>query len=177
LLGGQRLSGKNVSDIVDAGIGLVPQGGGVLALQTVLENLQVGVTGLRLTEREIKARRDFVYELFPVLSERAESVAGRLSGGQRQMLAIGKVLMREPAVLLLDEPSIGLAPSVVDELGDILRAIVASRPVAVVIAEQNIRWVASIATRGIHLDRGAVARVASREELRHPDELMDSYLT
>lgn len=177
LLGGRRVSGLPVSGAVAAGIGLVPQGGGVLALQTVLENLQVGVTGLHLSRRESGQRRDRIFELFPALAERQGTVAGSLSGGQRQMLALGKVLMREPAVLLLDEPSIGLAPSVVDELGDILRTIAASRSVGILVAEQNIRWVAAMASRGIHLDGGAVVRIVGRDELQRPEELMASYLS
>jgi len=160
---GRPLERRKVEDITRLGLAHVPEGRGIITELTVEENLRLG--GSR--------SYDLAYGLFPVLAERRRSVASSLSGGERQMLAIGRALMSRPRVLLLDEPSLGLAPRVVAQIMAVLRRLRDEAGQTVVLVEQNARSALSIADRAVVLNLGSVvidsdaATVASDEQLRH----------
>ncbi len=155
------------------GLGLshVPEGRGVITELTVEENLRLG--GLARADRSRPADLERVYTLFPVLSDRRRALAHVLSGGERQMLVIGRALMATPKVLLLDEPSLGLAPRIVAQIFDLLRSLVESDGLTVVLVEQNARSALSIADFGVVLNLGRLivhddaATLAADEKLRH----------
>jgi len=155
------------------GLGLshVPEGRGVITELTVEENLRLG--GLARADRSRPADLERVYTLFPVLSDRRRALAHVLSGGERQMLVIGRALMATPKVLLLDEPSLGLAPRIVAQIFDLLRGLVESDGLTVVLVEQNARSALSIADFGVVLNLGRLivhddaATLAADEKLRH----------
>jgi branched-chain amino acid transport system ATP-binding protein len=166
---GREITRAPVEEIVRRGLAHVPEGRGVIAELTVEENLRLG--GL-WRGREAAPLSD-IYELFPRLEERRGQLAAQLSGGERQMLSIGRALMARPRALLLDEPSLGLAPRLVAQLMGILRRLTDSLGLAVVLVEQNARSALSIADRGIVLNLGRVVadaephRLAADEKLRH----------
>jgi branched-chain amino acid transport system ATP-binding protein len=155
------------------GLGLahVPEGRGVITELTVEENLRLG--GLGRADRSRPADLDRVYRLFPVLDDRRNALASTLSGGERQMLVIGRALMATPKVLLLDEPSLGLAPRIVAQIFDLLGQLVASDGLTVVLVEQNARSALSIADYGVVLNLGRLVVhdeahvLAADEKLRH----------
>ncbi|HSE71418.1 MAG TPA: ABC transporter ATP-binding protein [Nocardioidaceae bacterium] len=155
------------------GLGLahVPEGRGVITELTVEENLRLG--GLGRADRSRPADLDRVYRLFPVLDDRRNALASTLSGGERQMLVIGRALMATPKVLLLDEPSLGLAPRIVAQIFDLLKQLVASDGLTVVLVEQNARSALSIADYGVVLNLGRLVVhdeahvLAADEKLRH----------
>lgn len=161
--------------IVAAGIGLVPQERSVIARQSVDDNLLLATFGLHLGKAEIRARVEDAMTRFPRLAERRSQLAGSLSGGERQMLAIAKVLMRKPSLLMLDEPSIGLAPSIVDELQAIVVALRAEG-LPVLIAEQNVTWVVPIADRAYLIDTGTIVEEGSPAALAEAGALAERYL-
>ncbi|QNN55190.1 ABC transporter ATP-binding protein [Nocardioides mesophilus] len=156
-----------------SGLGLahVPEGRGVITELTVEENLRLG--GLGRSARSQAAPLDRVFTLFPVLSDRRNAIAHVLSGGERQMLVIGRALMATPKILLLDEPSLGLAPRVVGQIFDLLRSLVESDGLTVLLVEQNARSALSIADFGVVLNLGRLvvhdeaAVLAADEKLRH----------
>ena len=154
------------------GVAHVPEGRGVIAELTVEENLRLG----GLWRRRAAAPLSEIYELFPRLSEREHQPASRLSGGERQMLSIGRALMGRPRVLLLDEPSLGLAPVIVAQIMAMIRSLADNLGLAVLLVEQNARSALSIANRGIVLNLGRV--VADREpgELAADERLRHAYL-
>lgn len=168
----ERLS---VSQIVRSGIGLVPQERGVIAGQSVEANLRLGTVGQRLSREELGRRREDVLQRFPVLRERLNQIAGTLSGGERQMLALAKVLIRKPRLLLLDEPTIGLAPTIVDELQRIVREISESG-IAVVVAEQNVGWVTPLATRAYLLEGGRIVASGHPDDVIRQEQVIEAYL-
>src|SRR4051812_31766696 len=137
-LDGVSLKGVKPSDIVRRGVGYSPEGRRVFPALSVVENLRVGAFTRPATETAERIERVFAW--FPRLKERARQSAGSLSGGEQQMLAIGRALMARPAVFLLDEPSLGLAPVIVERIGEILQEIQASEGLAVLLAEQNAAW-------------------------------------
>jgi len=173
-LDGADLRGLKASEVVRRGVGYSPEGRRVFAQLSVLDNLKVGAIARERAELPDRLAR--VYGYFPLLEERARQRAGNLSGGEQQMLAIGRALMSRPAVLMLDEPSLGLAPVMVERIGDILRGIQAREGLAVLLAEQNATWALSLASRAVILDRGRVKMTGGAAALLDDPEVRRAYL-
>lgn len=163
--------------IVRAGIGLVPQTRGLFFQQTVAENLAIGRYGLKLGATEAHERDDRMYGLFPSLSRRKTHRAGSLSGGEQQMLAIAKVLIRNPRLLILDEPSTGLAPAIIAELAHVVTAL-RSEELTILITEQNVHWVLPIVDTIYVLDQGRISETidCSAGERPPADYLVSRFL-
>jgi len=173
LFEGEDITRLPAHQIVERGIVQVPEGRAILTTMTVLENLELGAyrRGLKAAAGEL----DMVLHLFPRLKERLHGLAGNLSGGEQQMLAIGRALMAGPRLLLLDEPSMGLAPIVVQEIFRALRAIHGGG-MTLLLVEQNVRQALRLAQRGYVLENGAVALTgAGRQLLNHP-RVLQAYL-
>jgi branched-chain amino acid transport system ATP-binding protein len=168
-LDGQDITSLSVEAIVRRGLAHVPEGRGVISELTVAENLRLG----GLWRGREAAPLDEIYELFPRLRERQSQPASRLSGGERQMLSIGRALMARPRALLLDEPSLGLAPLLVAQIMGLVRRLADTLGIAVLLVEQNARSALSVANRGIVLNLGRVVadedarRLTADEGLRH----------
>jgi branched-chain amino acid transport system ATP-binding protein len=156
------------------GLAHVPEGRGVIAELTVDENLRLGALGRNRSHDAVTLDR--IYDMFPPLTGRRTSSAHTLSGGERQMLVIGRALMATPSVLLLDEPSLGLAPKVAARIFETLRALVDSEPMTVVLVEQNARSALSIAEHAVVLDLGKVAVEGPADTLAGDDALRHAYL-
>ncbi len=171
----QRIDGLSVSRIVRAGIGLVPQERGIIAGQSVDSNLQLALVGTSLSAGEFRERRGEIFERFPKLKERHAQLAGTLSGGERQMLALAKVLIRRPRLMLLDEPTTGLAPTIIEELQRIILAINRDG-ISLIVAEQNVKWVASIASRAYLLDNGRIVAAGAPDAIIRQEQILESYL-
>jgi branched-chain amino acid transport system ATP-binding protein len=160
--------------VVERGVVLVPEGRHIFSGMRVLENLEMGAyAGHARRERHNTLRR--VYEIFPILAERRQSLAANLSGGQQQMLAIGRALMGLPRLLLLDEPSLGLAPIVVQEIFGIIREI-NRQGVTVVLVEQNARAALRLASRAYIMEQGRVAGEGSGSEMMTDEGVRRAYL-
>ena len=177
-LDGQDLSGLSAWQLARARIAIVPDGARCFANATVEENLRGAFEALRPRGALVERRRlyDLAFELFPILRERVTQFAGSMSGGQRQMLAIARALMIEPRVLVLDEPSAGLAPKLVEELFEALGQIKASTGCAIVMAEQNFAAAMSIADTCLVLDEGHVALRGTMQEVASNEKLRIAYL-
>jgi branched-chain amino acid transport system ATP-binding protein len=169
---GDDITGLAVEEIVRRGVAHVPEGRGVISELTVEENLRLG----GLWRRRAAAPAQEIYELFPRLEERRRQPASRLSGGERQMLSIGRALMARPRVLLLDEPSLGLAPVIVAQIMARVRLLADSLGLAVLLVEQNARSALSIANRGIVLNLGRVVADREPEQLAADEQLRHAYL-
>jgi len=168
------ISETSPDDIVKKGLVHVPEGRRVFANLTVRENLEMG-SYIRKDREGIKSDLERVFELFPRLKERIRQVAGTLSGGEQQMLAIGRGLMTSPKLLLLDEPSMGLAPILVDEIFSIIRTINASGT-TVLLVEQNAFKALGIATRAYILETGCIVKSGSGKELLSDKTVREAYL-
>ena len=162
---GRELRGCAPEEIVHRGIALCPEGRRVFPGMTVDENLRVGGAVLRRDKAATAGQRDLVLELFPLLGERAGQLAGTLSGGQQQMLAIGRSLMSRPRLLLLDEPSLGLAPVVVDQVFKLL-GLLREQGVTVLVVEQNVRRALDLADRAYVMATGSVVGQGTADEVR-----------
>jgi len=169
---GEDITRWPVEEIVRFGLAHVPEGRGVIAELTVQENLRLG--GL-WRGREAMPLRE-IYELFPRLEERAAQPASRLSGGERQMLSIGRALVGRPRALLLDEPSLGLAPVLVAQIMSMVRRLTDTLGLAVLLVEQNARSALSIANRGVVLNLGRVVAEQDPHKLAADDSLLHAYL-
>ena len=171
---GEELLGKPIDKIISAGIAMSPEGRRVFADLTVLENLKLGAY-LRKDKAEIEKDLKWVYELFPRLEERNWQSAGTLSGGEQQMLAMGRALMSKPRIILMDEPSMGLSPIMVNEIFDIIRAVSESGT-TVLLVEQNAKKALSIADRAYVLETGKIVLSGDAKELLEDDSIKKAYL-
>jgi branched-chain amino acid transport system ATP-binding protein len=171
-LDGREITRLAVEEIVRLGLSHVPEGRGVIDELTVEENLVLG----RLFRRREAAPISEIYELFPRLAERRTQPASRLSGGERQMLSIGRAVVARPRVLLLDEPSLGLAPRLVAQIMGLVRSLADTIGLAILLVEQNARSALSIADRGVVLNLGTVAADLPAAELSADERLRHSYL-
>lgn len=171
---GEELVGKSPDYIVSKGITLVPEGRRVFPNLTVLENLKIGAY-LRKDKEKIKTDIHHVYELFPRLKEREWQLAGTLSGGEQQMLAMGRALMSRPKLLMLDEPSMGLAPILVEQIFDIIK-LLHKEGTTILLVEQNAQMALSVADRAYVLETGKITLSGTGEELIRSDEIRRAYL-
>jgi branched-chain amino acid transport system ATP-binding protein len=169
---GEEITHKTTDRIVALGVALCPEGRGILPLMSVLENLQLGAFHHREFMQE---GLDRVSELFPILWERKDQAAGTLSGGEQQMLSIGRALMASPRLLMLDEPSLGLAPLVVNELFTIIESL-ASDHHTVLLAEQNAKKALQCSKRGYVFETGRIVLKGSAQELTNNDTVVRVYL-
>jgi branched-chain amino acid transport system ATP-binding protein len=170
---GTRVQNLNNERLLRFGIVQVPQGRQVFSQMSVLENLELGAFVRR--DREIKTDISRVFDIFPQLAERSSQWAGTLSGGEQQMLAIGRALMARPKLLLLDEPSLGLAPMVVDAVYRIITRLAADG-LAILLAEQNVTKALSVAARSFVLENGAVIASGTSAELAATSFVQKAYL-
>jgi branched-chain amino acid transport system ATP-binding protein len=172
-LDGASLVGVPAEAMPARGLAHVPEGRGVITELTVEENLRLGALGRGRVEAAALER---AYALFPPLADRRAAPAGSLSGGERQMLVIGRALLAEPTLLLLDEPSLGLAPRVVVQIFELLRDLVRDQGLTVLLVEQNARSALSVADRGVVLNLGAVVADEDAAVLAADDQLRHAYL-
>ncbi len=175
LLDGADIAGWRPDRIVDAGVLHVAEGRRLFRQQSVGDNLELGLYGSRLDRAGQTARYRLVFELFPILAERRQSRAGVLSGGQQQMLAIGQALMRDPRVLMLDEPSLGLAPIIVDQVLDVIVRLRAAGT-TIVLVEQMVERALEIADYAYVLQNGRVAGHGPAAELATSDLVRNAYI-
>ena len=174
LYGGEELVGLPAKEIVRQGIIHVPEGRRVFPDMTVAENLKIGAF-LRNDKDGIARDLDYVYTLFPRLKERSWQMAGTLSGGEQQMLAVGRALMSRPKVLMMDEPSLGLAPLIVKDIFSIIRRVNADG-ITVLLIEQNANAALRIADYGYVLETGTIALTGTGEELLRNESVHEAYL-
>jgi branched-chain amino acid transport system ATP-binding protein len=173
---GDTLNGLATGKIVSRGISMVPEARRVFGRMTVWENLQIGAYTRRAEPKdEIDRDLDRVYGLFPRLSERAGQYAGTMSGGEQQMLAIGRALMARPRLLLMDEPSMGLSPALVDQVFDIIQEI-NRQGVTILMVEQNASVALSIAHRGYVLQNGRIVLNGKAKDLLEAEDVRRAYL-
>lgn len=170
----QDLTKLKTHEIVKAGISLVPEGRQILQDMTVYENLEMGAY-IRKDKAGIEEDIKKVFKRFPILDERSYQLGGTLSGGQQQMLAIGRALMARPKLLLLDEPSMGLAPLVVNEIFEVIKEI-SQEGTTVLVVEQNVRQALKIADYAYVLETGKMVLDGSAEDVRHDPRVMEAYL-
>ena len=172
---GHRIESRSTESVARAGIAHVPDGRGTLSELSVQENLEVGA----YTRREpggLKRSYDRIFDYFPRLKERRNQQAGTLSGGEQQMLAIGRALMLKPKLLLMDEPSFGLAPLIIREIFRIMKTINAEDKVSILLVEQNVRRALDLADRAYLLETGAIVMSGTSEAFRQDKAIQQSYL-
>ena len=170
---GRPIKGQGAWDLVRQGLVMVPEGRGVFARMTIVENLQMGA--FVRNDGEIDADIDKVFGIFPRLKERAQQLAGTMSGGEQQMLAMGRALMARPKVLLLDEPSMGLAPIMVDKIFEVV-ADIHSRGTTVLLVEQNASRALGLADRGYVMDSGEITMSGQAQALLADPKVRAAYL-
>lgn len=174
LLEGKRITSLPAPDRVQQGISQVPEGRRIFPPMSVLENLEMGAF-LRKDKADIKKDIEMVYDRFPILGKRRKQSAGTLSGGEQQMLAMGRALMSRPRILLLDEPSMGLAPLLVREIFEIIKDI-NQNGTTILLVEQNASMALSIAHRAYVLENGSIVISGTGEDLAKSGEIQKSYL-
>jgi branched-chain amino acid transport system ATP-binding protein len=171
---GQSIRGKGAWDLVKEGLAMVPEGRGVFTRMTITENLQMGAY-IRSDNAAIAGDIDMVFSIFPRLKERRDQLAGTMSGGEQQMLAMGRALMSRPKVLLLDEPSMGLSPIMVDKIFEVVKDVYA-RGVTVVLVEQNASRALGIADRGYVMESGVLTMNGPAKDLLVDPRVRAAYL-
>ncbi len=170
---GHNIQGLGASRIVPAGLSLCPEGRRIFQQMTVRENLEMG--GYTRNTNEIGSSLDEMFQRFPRLKEREKQIAGTLSGGEQQMLAMARALMSKPRLLMLDEPSMGLAPILVEQIFDIITELHASG-VTILLVEQNAQMALSVADRAYVLETGMISMTGNAEDLLHNDSVRKAYL-
>lgn len=170
---GEDITGMRPDQLVQRGISLVPEGRAILSKMTVLENLEMGAFQRR--DHEVKQDIEKVMDRFPILRERVSQLGGTLSGGQQQMLAIARALMSRPKLLLLDEPSMGLAPLIIADIFRIIREI-NEEGTTVLLVEQNVRQALKVAHKGYVLETGRLVASGSSEDLLNDPKVKEAYL-
>ncbi len=178
--GSVRFNGEDVTAMpahqaAPRGLVMVPEGGRLFPFMTVLENLELGAYH-RVARARLAETLDEVMTLFPILAERRTQLAGRLSGGERQMCAVARAMMSLPKLLMLDEPSLGLAPIMVDKLFDKVASLVKSKGLSVLLVEQNVGNALRLCQRGCILDHGRIAKMTSGAELLRDPDVQRSYM-
>jgi branched-chain amino acid transport system ATP-binding protein len=171
---GKSIRGQGPWDLVRQGLAMVPEGRGVFTRMTILENLQMGAY-IRSDKADILADIDKVFSIFPRLKERRDQLAGTMSGGEQQMLAMGRALMSRPKVLLLDEPSMGLSPIMVDKIFEVVRDVYA-QGVTVLLVEQNASRALAIADRGYVMESGVVTMSGDAKVMLSDPKVRAAYL-
>ena len=171
---GKSIKGQGPWDLVKQGLAMVPEGRGVFARMTITENLQMGAY-IRKDKADIAADIEKVFGIFPRLKERKDQLAGTMSGGEQQMLAMGRALMSRPKVLLLDEPSMGLSPIMVDKIFEVVRDVYA-QGVTVLLVEQNASRALGIANRGYVMESGLVTMTGDAKEMLKDPKVRAAYL-
>ena len=171
---GHNIQGQGAWDLVKQGLVMVPEGRGVFTRMSILENLQMGAY-LREDKDGVTADIDRVFALFPRLKERSMQLAGTLSGGEQQMLAMGRALLSRPKVLLLDEPSMGLSPLMVDKIFEVIQEV-ASMGVTLLLVEQNASRALKIAQRAYVMESGQISMQGQAHDLLHDPKVRAAYL-
>jgi branched-chain amino acid transport system ATP-binding protein len=171
---GKSIRGQGPWDLVKQGLAMVPEGRGVFTRMSILENLHMGAY-IRNDKAEILADIDKVFTIFPRLKERRDQFAGTMSGGEQQMLAMGRALMSRPKVLLLDEPSMGLSPIMVDKIFEVVQDVYA-QGVTVLLVEQNASRALAIANRGYVMDSGLITMTGNGKDMLNDPQVRAAYL-
>lgn len=172
---GTQLAKKSSRSILDSGIVQVPEGRQLFTDMTVLENLQMGAFS-KETKAHFAQNLKKCYQWFPKLEERAKQAAGTLSGGEQQMVAVARALIGEPKLLILDEPSLGLAPNIVDDILEVARTLVRESGISVLLVEQDITKALATADRGYVIENGRIAMEGTAEELQSNEHVKKAYL-
>ena len=171
---GKSIKGKGSWDLVKEGLAMVPEGRGVFTRMTITENLLMGAY-IRTDKAGIEADIERMFGIFPRLKERKDQLAGTMSGGEQQMLAMARALMSQPKVLLLDEPSMGLSPIMVDKIFEVVRDVYA-QGVTVLLVEQNARRALQIADRGYVMDSGEITMTGNGKDMLDDPKVRAAYL-
>ena len=171
---GQSIRGQGPWDLVKQGLAMVPEGRGVFTRMSIIENLQMGAY-IRDDKEEIEADIEKMFAIFPRLKERKDQLAGTMSGGEQQMLAMGRALMSRPKVLLMDEPSMGLSPIMVDKIFEVVRDVFA-QGVTVLLVEQNASRALSIANRGYVMESGVITMTGDAKQMLNDPKVRAAYL-
>ena len=175
LFRGQPIHDLSPNQIVALGISQVPEGRRIFPYLTVMENMDMGAF-LRTDKDGIKQDMEYIFELFPILAERRQQAGGTLSGGEQQMLAISRALMARPRLLLMDEPSLGLAPLVVKQIFEIIRKVNAENNTTIFLVEQNANLALKVAHRGYVMETGRITLADSAEKLLADEKVKKAYL-
>jgi branched-chain amino acid transport system ATP-binding protein len=173
-LTGKSIDGQGPWDLVQQGLAMVPEGRGVFTRMTIVENLQMGAY-IRDDNAAIAQDIERVFETFPRLKERRDQLAGTMSGGEQQMLAMGRALMSRPKVLLLDEPSMGLSPIMVDKIFEVIQKV-SAQGVTILLVEQNASRALQIADRGYVMESGLITLSGDAHEMLHDPKVREAYL-
>ena len=173
-LAGQTIDGQGPWDLVQQGLAMVPEGRGVFTRMTIVENLQMGAY-IRNDHSAIADDIERVFTTFPRLKERRDQLAGTMSGGEQQMLAMGRALMSRPKVLLLDEPSMGLSPIMVDKIFEVIQEV-SAQGVTILLVEQNASRALQIADRGYVMESGLITLSGNAHDMLHDPKVREAYL-
>jgi branched-chain amino acid transport system ATP-binding protein len=172
---GQRIDGMPAHQVVVRGLVMVPEGGRLFPFMSIQENLELGAFN-NSARPQLNATLEEVFALFPILASRRHQLAGSLSGGERQMCAIARAVMSRPKLLMLDEPSLGLSPLMVERVFEIIVSLAHSKEIAVLLVEQNVGDALDMAQRGYVVERGQIVKTGSGPELLADPEVQHAYL-